>query len=186
MARRRGALWFAAVCVLFAACSGTDPSGRKISTVSTILTSTTSTTLTTCSSNPTMACGEVAPANSNVNINANNSYKIYPPATSTEVSAAAAVAGRIAATLPVIDGGPPVTDASVLLRLTRALHGLVPASAIQASSLAADIPSGIGYGVYVPDPRSGGCVHGWASVHGSGETVSGVSPDGGCLALLGH
>ena len=118
-----------------------------------------------------MACGEVAPANSNVNINANTAYKIYPPATSTEVSAAAAVAGRIAATLPVIDGDPPVTDASVLLRLTKALHGLVPASAIQASSLAADIPSGIGYGVSVPDTQSGGCVHGWASVHGSGETV---------------
>lgn len=126
------------------------------------------------------------PVNPELNISANNAYKVFPPATPEGKSAAAPVVRRIASALLIIDMHPPVTDASVRSVLANTLRGLVPTDAIQVSSEAADIPRGIGYGVLVQVAESAACVHGWASVRGSGENVTGLSPDGGCLSLLGH
>jgi hypothetical protein len=123
--------------------------------------------------------------NPNLNIQDNNAYKQYPPATQQQMAVAAPVMAAVSHILPTITAHPPITDASVSAYLHAALSMTEPRADIQVSSHAAD-GDGIGFGVFVPVGTSGACVHGWVSASDSQVAVDGISPDGGCLSLLGH
>ncbi len=126
-------------------------------------------------------CDTVDP---NLNLRVNNAYKDFPPATPEQARAAAPVAAVIGALLPALAAHPPVTEASVRTALEKAIGSTDPKDEIEVSSHAAN-GDGIGFGVFVPVGKAGACVHGWVSASDNSVAVDGVSPDGGCLPLLG-
>ena len=128
--------------------------------------------------------GQQPPIDPNLYIQTNNAYKHYPPATKEQAAAGAPVAAAISWILPAIAAAPPITESSVRSALQSVTSSTNPHGEIEVSAHAAS-GDGIGFGVFVPVGKSGACVHGWISTRDSNVAVDGISPDGGCLALLG-
>jgi hypothetical protein len=126
-------------------------------------------------------CDTVDP---NLNLQVNNAYKKFPPATEQQAVAAAPVAAVVRAAVPAIAAHPPITEASVRTALQAAIASTDPHAETEVSSNAAN-GDGIGFGVFVPVGKAGACVHGWISTSDNNVAVDGISPDGGCLPLLG-
>jgi len=129
--------------------------------------------------------GRQVPTDPYLYLRTNNAYKIYPPATAQQAAAGAPVAAAVTRILPTIAAAPPITEASVRAAITAATSVMDPRGDVEVSSHAAN-GDGIGFGVFVPvGKKTGACVHGWISATDSHVAVDGISPDGGCLSLLG-
>ena len=109
---------------------------------------------------------------------------LWREAHTQQAAAGAPVAAAISRILPAIAAAPPITESSVRSALQSVISSTNPHGEIEVSAHAAS-GDGIGFGVFVPVGKSGACVHGWISTRDSNVAVDGISPDGGCLALLG-